>query len=1080
MATLDNINLFAVGGATDDTQDPLYPEYLALVEQFEALKDAPTIPGGYPDAPSFSQFKRQKEAEVARDIMVENLESGDIKKAYEEGFTQLPIAEQLGVYINPITGVPVETYETGYFADEAGFQMKKPGEALLDLVNPLSSPLERLPFTAEDPMSAALAPLSALGALGGLGELANIPKAGLMALRRFQQKSMDGGGGGGIGGLPPDAFEADVKQFAFDPLSNLKSPTIESLIRNAPKNLKGNQILDWLNSKGAPSKGVKPKELPFLRIDQFIKDNPNATLPEVIEHASKNQINISKNTYRDIGEPGSDFYFDVETAMTDPLSGELSYQNLIDDITYDVENMEGVYLDDLVRDYSTRLTYDELSDYGRYGKEFTFDDMVNRINKSLESGASNETLEDVIEEYALKVYEDNPYILIEPKGSGIVGEFGNTFAYGNDDVGYTTFINGERIRMSDYGYDDVPYSQNEAEIRLQRIMEEREDIDIGMYSGQQQYKRYVDDTLPGGKNYREDVYIYENAALEDSTSGLSHFDDENQLAHMLGRDRVLEDGTETFHADEIQSDYHKKGMKYGYKDPIKDAESLKKANERSVESFGLHQKVVKQMRDELEEMKALAEKYPELKEYQGEYSMSDKDFAIRQLGGEDRGTIEFDNPDMLNTFMDHLRTKYGDSPTIEKFGVPSRIQVLEKLVKRREEELAKYSDDGLGNIQSNGVMSRPIATIRVNDGSPEQVTSALDAFKSMVNRPDYDEKMSKIKQLQGENLISLNDLKETLSRDLARFNAQYPDANLEKVMRYGDMIREGRSDSAGIFELAYEALRDAELDVLTARANAQPLDVNNMDLARLLDAELDFRVIPENVRTEISKMQDNAKQLRNLREETSLDIDAFFDYEGKASDDLKNLQKLEDFNGKEIKKVLDKVPDYPFKGDDYAEMVIKNMIVEAINDGKPAISVSGSAAIVPRYSQEEAEFFPRFYDKTIPNMMQKLAKKYGGKFERGQLDLDDTFGEYKMNKLREADTATLQNISTDMGMRGAELSREAILDEYTKATQANIIRITPEMREKILREGLPQMYMGGKVSKSNSMDKPIAGNVREM
>ena len=327
MATLDNINLFAVGGATDDTQDPLYPEYLALVEQFETLKkDGPFIPGGYPDAPSFAQFKRQKEAEVARNILTENLESGDIKKAYEEGFTQLPIAEQLGVYINPITGVPVETYETGYFADEAGFKMKKPGEALLDLVNPLSSPLERLPFTAEDPMSAALAPLSALGALGGLGELANIPKAGLMALRRYQQKSMDGGGGGGISALPPDAFEADVKKFAFDPLSNLKSPTIESLIRNAPKNLKGNQILDWLNSKGAPSKGVKPKELPFLRIDQFIKDNPNATLPEVIEHASKNQINISKNTYRDIGEPGSDFYFVAEPSMTDPLS--VSYTHL--------------------------------------------------------------------------------------------------------------------------------------------------------------------------------------------------------------------------------------------------------------------------------------------------------------------------------------------------------------------------------------------------------------------------------------------------------------------------------------------------------------------------------------------------------------------------------------------------------------------------------------------------------------------------------------------------------------------------------------------------------------------------------
>lgn len=149
----------------------------------------------------------------------------------------------------------------------------------------------------------------------------------------------------------------------------------------------------------------------------------------------------------------------------------------------------------------------------------------------------------------------------------------------------------------------------------------------------------------------------------------------------------------------------------------------------------------------------------------------------------------------------------------------------------------------------------------------------------MVNKPDYGEKMGKIKQAQGENLISLNNLKETLSLDLARFNAQYPDANTEKVMQYGDMIREGRSNSSGIFELVYEALRDAELDVLTARTNAQPLDVDNMDLARLLDAELDFREMPANVRTEINKMQNNVKPLQKLREETTVDRDMFLSME---------------------------------------------------------------------------------------------------------------------------------------------------------------------------------------------------------
>jgi len=42
------------------------------------------------------------------------------------------------------------------------------------------------------------------------------------------------------------------------------------------------------------------------------------------------------------------------------------------------------------------------------------------------------------------------------------------------------------------------------------------------------------------------------------------------------------------------------------------------------------------------------------------------------------------------------------------------------------------------------------------------------------------------------------------------------------------------------------------------------------------------------------------------------------------------------------------------------------------------------------------------------------------------------------------------------------------------------IDLTDEMKKKIIAEGLPSMYMGGKVTKSNSMDRPIVGNRREM
>ena len=134
--------------------------------------------------------------------------------------------------------------------------------------------------------------------------------------------------------------------------------------------------------------------------------------------------------------------------------------------------------------------------------------------------------------------------------------------------------------MSDYGYNDVAYSGTEAEIRLQRILEEREDIDIGMYIDGQKYKNYVDETLPGGKNYAEKVYEFGNT--RDAIDNLSHFpDQEKQIAHKLGRDRLLEDGTVSVHADEIQSDLHKKGMKYGYNNPEQSLLDLSEYNRMS-------------------------------------------------------------------------------------------------------------------------------------------------------------------------------------------------------------------------------------------------------------------------------------------------------------------------------------------------------------------------------------------------------------------------------------------------------------------------------------------------------------------
>ena len=245
MSTLDNINLFANGGSTGNS---LEDEYQRLLD-FYALP----MPGVKGMPPSFEQFvaMRQKSqaADTARQTMTQELGAGNVKKAYEEGFTQLPFLEQMGAYVNPVTGIPIETYETGYFADEAGFGLKSPKEFAMDVLNPTKNIFQKTPIKAEDPMSAVLAPLSAAGAIGGLGELANIPKAGLMALKRYQAKTMDGGGGG-IGGLP------QPQQETTKDLAGYKSKTLEEA-KAASAEMSPQALLQYIKSKKRTEKQNK-------------------------------------------------------------------------------------------------------------------------------------------------------------------------------------------------------------------------------------------------------------------------------------------------------------------------------------------------------------------------------------------------------------------------------------------------------------------------------------------------------------------------------------------------------------------------------------------------------------------------------------------------------------------------------------------------------------------------------------------------------------------------------------------------------------------------------------------------------
>ena len=633
--------------------------------------------------------------------------------------------------------------------------------------------------------------------LKGLGALGTVAKAAATSTKA-------GKGGKGITALDETKkmLQADIDTFAKDDLG-FTSPTMEALITKAPANLKGKQITEW--AKGNANKGVKPKELEFLGLDEYVAANPNANVRETVEGISGNKVKVSSNIRG--GGDGQVMDFDISTPTDDPLDGSKVYQNMIDDINYEIKDGD---LNNL-QYYADRYAEQRLSpnEMKLYDDPFNFADLQNRINKNLESGFSTETLDDVIDQLAEADYMENPYELIRPTGTTASDD---TFAFGNDEVGYQLFVDGKRI----YNDNNIAYSQTEAQIQLRDSMANQgydmfrlnaDDFDESMdyLGGKTKFKQYIDNSLPGGSNYREVVFNWDNAPVRHG--GFDHFDDDNQIAHALIRDRKLADGTDTLHGDEIQSDLHTAGSKFGYNLPDK---------------------------------------------------------------------VKIEEINKIESFLE------GTGLTMKP---PESLQI----------------DELVDNV------------IFVRDGND---------FLGDFDLRDL-EYLSKYAKEQGRT-------------------------------RYG-------SDQA-----------DA--------------------IVKILGKE------------KVSELADLAKPLANQGT----------------------------------------VPNYPYK-DDYFDLALKKMLLLAIEEGKPAISVSGSAPMKARYSDEPSVFYETLYDKKIPSAMKKLSNKYGGEFEKaGRLDVEDTFGGGRFPAKED------EGIMAAIEDKGGE-----------KLFDANVIRITPEMKEKILKEGIQSFGTGG-------------------
>ena len=379
----------------------------------------------------------------------------------------------------------------------------------------------------------------------------------------------------GIGPVPPaETAATDVSEIGF-------FSSVSRAIDNLPMD-KGSSA--QMRAMIAKSEGVKPEEMSWTGLDEFLKGRKNVTKAEIKEFMDANQVRIKqveKTSYRQTGEPENLTW--GEAVADDSYE---AYGHRVDDIEYELERGDDFFLEDIIsqlmKDNPKR--YPEIDPDG--GSAW-----ANKLREHFDEGGTVSDLDDkmrwdvnnAIDGVAKAEYMDNPYVTVRD-GTG------HYDIYGNDDVGYQITRRSDGAKVNDTEI----YSLEEAKIQAYT-----DGLDYGYIGGQldEGDTLFSEYTLPGGENYREVLLTLpqrdvSNAELEalavsrfgkeiedlsyselnqitDARKGFTqgHFDEPNVLAHMRLNDRTGPNGEKILFVEEVQSDWHQQGRKRGYDTP---------------------------------------------------------------------------------------------------------------------------------------------------------------------------------------------------------------------------------------------------------------------------------------------------------------------------------------------------------------------------------------------------------------------------------------------------------------------------------------------------------------------------------
>jgi hypothetical protein len=1110
MATLDETNIFGLPLTRQYGLEPKpAPAPMSEQEQANRQEFESRIGSDNKFGLTYEGFLKAKEKKLVSDQrmqVAQALAEGDTDKAYE-GFTELPmVTDQFPAYMTPVLGNIIDEKERRYFAEKAGRELKDPRDVELEMLM-ASDPRDVKQFTTQDPVSGAMSTLAGVSSLIGIGEGPTMLKAGIMgafpSLRRgMVAKSMDGQGGGGIGGLSKQEFtQKEIDTKARDGM--FISPLNRYLITTAPKNLKGQALLDHIKANQSKG-GYKADEIRYTGIEEYLKENPEATTQELIDYASENKPRIVVETLGDEAD-SQDIFLPERVEAIDPISGQ-DHSIFKADDKFD-ELQEG---DIKFEPYTINARFDEMFYEGDIDQTMR-DNVKSRMadfRTSLDDNAiqpkdylAPDELAALSRQLAKEDFYSSPYNIIElDEGVGV-----DLKAYGNDDVGYVLIQDGERVELEgDVRIGTAGEAQNQMKILLR---DQGEVYNMSGIDGEVEFKGYVlNKTMPhvNGKDYQEMKLLMPSLEARGFKTFKGHYNEDYEIGTLAKVDSKLDDGSATMHIPEFQADVHQKGASTGYDTPKRRKYYDEVLIPQAVKDFEAQAKRILGD-DEFNRLKTFYTQ-EDSRLYLKENDPAQEYFVLEKI----KDKIENQYRRIPSTWYD-----YAQLDKIMAKGLAPEYPHQEYVPAVVKQMVAKAIDEGKDTIsfptstsilERTGKKPRKVGNIEVAQVS---APTELDkqTYELAKNTEDLETQFTVNPEFPNEQNIYFGNMENVIEhivdlKSMDRKLKQFPDVDFSspntrrqyldfEITMYRDTLDDpafnvqalddfARSYEQKLNELGYEIVERADPTVnpkLQELYDEYPdgvkrsMEADALESTQPLTAKAlregyshnDFNDLLYNKNTNTfttgKSLENDALAKITSQGEFVIRDPSLEDIGGAAIKPYATYQSIERAFGSSVAKQIRKLAEEGKIPQSYGSYFY-DLADGNRNYNSARLSYTFEKTLPYSLDVNKTiggEKFITDYDKKIPSELKKIAKDYGGKFEEGKLDAEAVYG-------------------SKLNLEGEDLN--TFMPD--KRLGVNILRITPEMRDKVIKEGMASMYKGGIVNKVKSMDKPIQGNRREM